>query len=231
MKSKIMKPALKRKASSTGNPAAQYKKPRRADKVYKGPATEKKAYDVIVKPTVDTTGYIFQTFLPAAGTDINQRVGRKCIVKSIFLRGYIYSNPALIPSTANASCAAQQVRVIVFWDTQPNGANPVITDLLYLSGPESQLNINNRDRFTILSDWTAEFGPIVAGTNPIFNGNQIMPYKKYIRVNKETIFGTTGGTIAAINSGALMVALVGSNASGLDAAEMNIQTRVRYTDA
>lgn len=93
---------------------------------------------------------------PVQGSDFVNRIGRRIIVKSVFVRGYIQTEGSLTQAAAGAP--AQQCRLIILVDMQPNGAVPAITDILEGVAPHYQLNLNNRDRFKILRDTTYELG-------------------------------------------------------------------------
>jgi len=58
----------------------------------------------------------------------------------------------------------------------------------------------------------------------------IVPLKKYKKCNLETVFGSSLGTIADINSGSLLLVSIGSLAASLNDGEMRWTVRVRYSD-
>lgn len=192
---------------------------------------EKKVSDIAVATyQVNTTGVFTLLHNPALGSDYTNRIGRKTLVKSIYIRGRVLlegSSP-LGASSSNS----QQARMIIFWDLQPNGLAPAVTDLLNTADPASQLNLNNRDRFRIVKDKVYVFDAFFySGTYAAWN-RAIHPVKCYKKLNSEVIFnGTNGGTIADINTGALYMFWIGSVAAGA-AVDTNaiVSTRVRFDD-
>lgn len=165
------------------------------------------------------------------------RVGRKCTIKSIQLRGMVYIEAALNITTVTA-VNAQWGLWFLIWDMQPNGAVPAIADIFNVPGSNlSMINLNNRDRFKILKRDMITMDPFVnnaAATLSVAGFNNTTQYIDcYLRVNLETIFNSTnGGTIADISSGALHFVHFGSLPSGANA-DMAIQwtSRVRFDDA
>jgi len=208
-----------------------------ATRGYTPNSEELKVFDTVLSAyPLNTTGSVTNVFLPQLGSDMNQRVGRKCCIKSIYLRGYAFIQGAFPdPIVSGVSAPAQLQRLMFIWDTQPNGSLPAITDILNTSTSASQLNINNRDRFKILMDKAWVQGPFIyntgAGVAVASGQNVSQPLKKYKRLNLETIFNATnGGTIADIASGSLLVVTIGSLASSTNDGEARFTVRVRYSD-
>jgi len=94
--------------------------------------------------------------VPLLGSAFFNRLSNRTRGVSLQLTGFIQ------PTYTNlANYVADTTRIIVYYDRQPNGANPTQADLLtdtVAAGtavavtPQSGLNINNRDRFMILRD-------------------------------------------------------------------------------
>ena len=184
---------------------------------------------------VNTTGSITLLAVPIVGADYNARVGRKIVLKSLYIRGRVYLE--WDTTLAVVSCLGQQARMIIVVDNQPNGAAPAITDILNTAEPSSQLNLNNRDRFRILCDKEYFFDPVALSTT----ANQSVAamnrtgynIKVYKRLNQEMIFNSVnGGTVADIASGALYMVWLGSIAAGTNVdTNAFVSTRVRYADS
>jgi len=110
-------------------------------------------------------------FLCIQGTGTNQRIGNKIRYKSIRVQYWInYNNTNTIP--------ADQLRFLLIYDSQPNGAVPALTDVVqnYTSASatsvdtQSSLNVNNTDRFRVLMDEKVLFPNLVfSGGNPAVN--------------------------------------------------------------
>lgn len=201
------------------------------------PTTELKVYDIgATTYQVNTTGSITPLFIPVLGTDYTNRIGRKTLMKWIYIRGRVQTE-ASATAAVNLAVPAQQIRFMLVQDMQPNAAAPVIGDILVTASPSSQLNLNNRDRFRILSDKEFVFDPYLYNTAATVAyssaSRQIYNFKKFKKLNLETIFNSTnGGTIADITSGALYMVWVGSQAAGTDTdANAFLTTRIRFNDA
>lgn len=143
------------------------------------PATVQRARDVVVPGITRTTGYYGQfnqgtaselkfhdvdlddAVITAAGTvtaTINiiaqgvtetQRVGRKCTITNINWRYDITMN-----DTVTADSTSEVVRIILYQDTQCNGAAAAVTDLLESDNYLSFNNLANKTRFRVLLDRT-----------------------------------------------------------------------------
>lgn len=229
----------------------QFKKPRRigpvrsypgsrvplASRGYRTNRVEKKVFDVVSTTYQgNTTGSIVTIFLPTLGTDMNNRVGRKCTVTSLQVRGTVFQR--LADTNANGNSACGVVRVMYLVDCQPNGALPAITDVLATATPHSPMNLNNRDRFKVIFDKITSLdnyvrSTAVAGQEYIAVGRVNQHFKKYKRMNQEVIFtAVNGGTIADIASGSILQLVIGNQPT--DAAsgpqQATTYTRVRFTD-
>jgi len=208
-----------------------------ATRGYRPNAIEKKVYDVGPSTKAcNATGTVTAMFIPTLGSDMQNRIGRKTCIKKIFLRGFITLEAA---SDTLGACNAesQAARVMMVWDSQPNGAIAAIADILKdpASATESQLNIDNRDRFKVIWEKNFVFDPFIlpGGTvNAGVSNRTCYFFKKFKRVNLETIFNNTnGGTIADISSGALLLVTVGTVAAGADLnSNLFFTHRTRFAD-
>ena len=144
--------------------------------------------------SMDTTGSITLINGVATGSDFTDRIGRKIILKSVYVRGII---KPVDSQTNDALC-----RMMVVYDMQANGAAPAITDILKSATSQSQLNMNNRDRFKIIFDKVVALGArdIASGYTGLVN---VVPIKKYKKLRHETVFSGTLSTIGSISTGAL----------------------------
>lgn len=184
--------------------------------------------------TFSTAGTFQLLAAPIQGTGFDNRIGRKITNKSLYIKGYIQTEASQTNDLIDVP--AQHGRMIVFVDFQPNGAAPATTDLLKTADSVSQLNLNNRDRFKILVDKEFVFDPygFNTATNVSYLScvNQIRYFKKYKRLNIETIFnGTNGGTVADITTGAIYVFFISNTAlsAGLNVFA-TFTSRIRYSD-
>lgn len=204
-----------------------------ATRGYRPNPIERKVNDIDTATyQVNTTGSFTLLCLPTVGADFNNRVGRKITLKSVYIKGMVLNEQSVTPS-AGAN-GPQHLRMVIFYDCQPNGAAPAVTDLLNSATPASQLNLNNRDRFKILADKEYVMDPTVYSVTATQSvaafSNQAKYVKKYKKLNLETIFSTSTGGIADITSGALFMFWIGSRAAGAGDANFIGSTRVRYAD-
>jgi len=224
--------------NSSSNPSKRFKRsyPQRLPAIKSAHVTEKKVSDITEAVyQVNTTGSFTLLHVPTLGSDFNQRIGRKTLVKNFYIRGYVTLELARGIGSGGTS-VSQQARLIMFIDNQPNGNAPAVTDLLNTASPTSHLNLNNRDRFVVLKDKTYEFDPVYnpapAGTLVAALNKTIVGIKCFKKVNVEVIYNSTnGGTIADINSGALYMFWIGSVVTGTVDTNAVVSTRVRYLDA
>lgn len=208
-----------------------------ASRGYRLNNAERKVYDITttVYP-VNTAGSVTAICIPILGTDMTNRIGRKVVVKSIQARGI--ARVRLAEANTNGMAGPQLIRIIYLVDLQPNGALPAITDVLVQAIAQSPMNLNNRDRFRILSDKmitldnytrdTATPGSEYVGFN-----RTAQHFKMYKKCNQEVIFNATNaGTVADITSGAILQVIVGNQAT--DGAggpgSAAIFTRCRFLD-
>lgn len=207
-----------------------------ASRGYRPNPTEKKVYDIAVTTyQVNTTGSFTLLCIPTTGADMTNRVGRKILQKSVYIRGRV-TQEATAAGPQTVANSSQQIRFILFVDYQPNGAAPAVTDLLNTASPASQLNINNRDRFKVLKDKCYVFDASAYNTTATSQlaswSRTVYNFKCYKKIDIETIFNATnGGTIADINSGALYMFWIGDQAAGSNTdGNALVSTRVRFLD-
>jgi len=117
----------------------------------RGRAPEQKYQDVVLTLAASTgsasatlaTGCITQV---GTGTDVNQRIGRKILVKSIQIKGDV---------SLGAGATPQDVfHIYVVQDTQANGAYATISDVFNTAGTyigHAMRNLANSSRFKILA--------------------------------------------------------------------------------
>jgi len=172
--------------------------------------------------------------LPAQGADFTNRIGRKTTTTKLYIRGMIGVKRVMETADPSTWGRAQLLRMIVFVDWQPNGARPLGSDLLVANGDgeissESQINLNNRQRFKILKDKVWAFDPVT--TSDTFN-RTVAPIKVFKKVQVETIYGTSTPAVADIQSGAIYCLFVGSEdgTTGRGIGQARITCRARFID-
>lgn len=206
-----------------------------ASRGYRLNSVEKKVNDIAAASyAINTTGSFTLLAFPVVGADFTQRIGRKVMLRNLYIRGFLSTDPASTAGTSNG-IVTQCCRMIIFADLQPNGAAPAVTDLLNTATSVSHLNLNNRDRFKVYCDKQWVFGPYLHITTATqaeaMNSQQVYSLKKYKKINQEMVFNAVnGGTIADVTSGALYMFWIGSTVAGGADGVANVTTRIRYTD-
>lgn len=247
---------MKRTTTTTYN-NRQFKRPRSANWVYRAPynnrpprrvystastrapvatrgftrtSPEQKSFDQgILTFSFGSTGDFTQLLFPASGGDINQRVGRKLTIKSIYIKGRVSPEAASTLPTA-ADIPASHARMIIFVDYQPNGAVPVLTDLINVQSPSAQLNLGNRERFKVLCEKNYIFDPFQRVASYQNSGGRACHLvKKYCKLNIDQIWSGPTGAITDLKTGAIYMFWISNNVAP-QACVFTGTTRVRYID-
>lgn len=157
------------------------------------------------------------------GTDFNNRIGRKIVMKSLL------SNITLYPSTTAPASTGDFTRLMVIYDTQTNSAaTPAVTDILVSADVNSPMNLNNRDRFHVVMDKKYTFYPTAYTAGAITAGNPVTRWcSKYKKHSKDVIFSGTAATIGSIQTGSLLFLYL----SKLGDINMDFYFRTRFHDS
>jgi len=205
-----------------------------ASRGYRPNKIEQKVIDqAATSYNVNTSGVLLSLNIVNIGADFTQRIGRKICLTSVYIRGFVnIANAKTQPPTVS-DVAAQHVRFLLLWDMQPNGAYPIVTDILASSSTNAPMNLNNRDRFKVIADKQFVFDPFIfdTATSTASCTNQIKPFKLYKKLNLEAIYNGSTGSVADITSGNLIAFWLGSDPSGLNGpVDFNGSYRVRFID-
>lgn len=152
--------------------------------------------------------------LIAQGTTAAQHIGRKAVMTSVLIRGWL-----TLSGTNNGA------RIVVIYDKETNGALPAATDIFSLNDSMSPMNLANSDRFIVVADKR----PFVEnqGFGPTPTTGEWEIYRKMrlpIQFND-----TTTATITAINTGSLLVCTC-LNDAAQTVPSQETHTRVRFID-
>lgn len=175
------------------------------------------------------------------GSGINERIGRRILMKSLYVRGTVYGpNGSKTPPF--------NVRMICILDKQANAVQPQITDILRefdknsgaVTDYSTPVNISNAARFSVVLDktFTGQNYSTDIATGPNFSAGT-KPVRIYKKMNLFTQYneGTSGG-VADITSGALYLIFMvdidalfptGSIAEA-DKPKIDLTARLRYID-
>lgn len=215
------RPPMKRKSTTQKTPSTTKRRKMTGDyqkgrELAKAPKQELKAADIPRTTSVfNTTGTGPPMLLlsdPINGAELYQRTGRKTYGKSIHVRGWVRPVTTAVQTL---------LRIIIFYDANPNGVAPTIANLLQDSSAAaatsavSEINLTNRQRFKILRDiqWQAPSFSLAAGvvTNQAFSDTTgKFSVNEFIKLKGlETVFnGVNGGTVADIQTGAIFMTLI-----------------------
>jgi len=179
---------------------------------------------------VVTNANVVTIFAPAQGTDFTQRLGRRVMVKTIQVQGFL--------RTEGATATTAMVRLVCVLDMQRNltANNPAITDILGDSTGafvQDFNNLDNRSRFKVIFDHKVymQTGQLAAGTVLASGADSKAIVNMYKKVNFPVTFGTgISGISADIATGAITLFALSNSAAGT-AYEWRLCTRVRFTDA
>jgi len=185
---------------------------------------ERKTIDVDQANYVaDTTGSVTLLNGVATGTDFTDRIGRKIIMRSLYIQGYV----AAIDNTVSPNIS----RLIVVYDNQSNGAAPAVLDVLKQASSISQINLNNRDRFKILVNKTFPIAVIDnTATQALAGSPTIHKVKIFKKLRHEALFNGTTAAIGSIATGSIYMITIGNTAANTGG-NFNLSSRVRFEDA
>jgi len=161
-----------------------------------------------------------------------QRVGRKITLKSLQIRGL------LLPS--DDTTADQQIRMLIVFDKQSNGAAPTWGDVIKsqnISGTTSSthmdmVNLDNRDRFEIIRDRTWSITKRDTTATQAFSGSPTtICVNEFIKLgDRQTVYNAgTAGTVGDIQSGSLYFFMISNNANA-SGTNFDVAFRTRFID-
>lgn len=188
---------------------------------------EKKFFDTAYNGVAfATTGTITTSVnLIPQGVTESTRVGRKCVITSINIKGMI-----LLPSSTDVDNASDIARVIVYLDKQANGAAASVTDILETASFSSYLNLANSQRFKILSNQVFSLNSCAGGydgTN-ITSFAVLRDYSFSKKCNLPLEFSNTTGAITELRSNNIGMLLI-SATTGVGTS-LFATARVRFSD-
>ncbi len=162
----------------------------------------------------------------AQGTTEAERIGRKCVIKSINWR----FNISLIAATANTN-TAETVRLILYLDKQCNGATATVTGILESDNYQSFNNLANKGRFRTLMDRTYQLNsPSGSGrgtTDTLAFGEYSVDDSLYKKVNLPIEFDSVNGVITEIRSNNIGVLILSKEGN---IAVLDSKMRLRFSD-
>lgn len=166
----------------------------------------------------------------AQGSDFNNRIGRKSKAVAYLFRG-------MITPGNDTTHIGQRVRVALVYDEQPNGTVPAYGDIFQdftsagvaSSDVWSGMNLNNRDRFKVLKDWTVVLGTASVGVSGATGFNAVKSLIDYKRLNLDMTYKGTTASISDVTTGAFYL-VSDTTDGGVAPAILDYNFRLRYTD-
>jgi len=159
------------------------------------------------------------------GASQNQRIGAKCTLTDVMVRG----SATLTPATT-LTRTSDRVRCILYLDQQANGTAAGVTDILATGDIDSFNNLFNTNRFRTLAD---QYIDLVAeagandGTDDQF-GNVNVTFQMYKKVRIPLEFNGATGAITEIRSNNVGILFIAQNNN---VSNVEWSTRVRFIDA
>lgn len=191
---------------------------------FTGRNAENKFFDTALSFGFDNTGEVpatGQLALIPQGVTESTRVGRKCVIKSIQLRGQLTYTPG---ASAGGACVGYMYLV---WDKQCNGAAAAMTDVLTsAAGPTGLINLANSERFVVLRRWHVPFNSS-AGVTTAY-ATRAVPIDYFKKCNIPIEFSSTTGAITEIKSNNLF--LLAQSSIEDDLIAMSGAVRLRFSD-
>jgi hypothetical protein len=176
----------------------------------------------VVAYPLDTTGSVTLLNAVPQGAGVTQRVGKKIVMKGLQCRGVAQNGP---------TASANDVAFCIVYDKRPNGAIPLITDILAGTTATSMNNDSNAGRFSILKRWDEVMvGNVAAPAN--YTETCVVGCDWWLDLkSRPTVYKAAGtGAIGDIEEGALYLLTVGGNVAGTTAAALIASFRMRFLD-
>ncbi len=194
---------------------------------YVGATGELKFHDIAVDDaSIAVNGVIQNTgsinLIPQGVTEV-QRVGRKCVIRSINWRYNLQ-----IAAQANLT-SDETIRMIMYVDKQANGATATVTGILETDDYQSFRNLANSGRFNILYDKTHSLNASAGGGDGTANDAAPMNINRafYKKCSIPLEFDSTTGAITEIRSNNIGILTVSKNGT---VAVLDSRIRLRFSD-
>lgn len=165
------------------------------------------------------------------GVTESERVGRKCTIKKIDIRGTFFAN-----KVTDSSNTKNGIRIIVYVDQQANGATAAVADILEditaTNGYTSFYNLANQGRFRVLYDKArtiraSAVAQTAAGTFSTYLEQYDWRFAKTCNIPVE--FSGVTGAIGEIRSNNIGVLAICGDSDGPP--DVQYTARVRFSDS
>lgn len=170
----------------------------------------------------DTTGSVTLLNTVAQGASVNQRVGKKIVMKGLQCRGYINNG---------TTASVNDIAVLIVYDKRPTGALPAVSDILVSANANSLNNDANAGRFRILKRVDDVLcGNAAAAASYLDSMYKPMDWWLDLKSSPVVYKAAATGAIGDIEEGALYLVTVGNTAAGTAAANLSAAFRLRFLD-
>lgn len=162
----------------------------------------------------------------AQGTAEDERIGRKCTIRSIQWRYAYYLDTianVVLPKSGDL------LRLIVFVDKQCNGVAATVTQLLETADIFANKSLVNQGRFTILLDrlHSINYLTLTENTDDLYSQSKVMEQATWYKAcNVPIEFSGVTGAIAEIRSNNIGILTISSAGS----VRLESRVRIRYSD-
>lgn len=196
---------------------------------FAGRGGELKFFDTTFNVTMDTTAEVLANtgiVLIPQGVTESTRIGRKCTIKQITIRGYLTN---LFANNATSD----YITISLIQDTQANGAYPAITDIYDSTNLGFAFRyLANSQRFKVIKTWrlTPQIMPYWDATGGVVRNSQMYRAINWTKkCNIPIEYSSTTGAITELKSNNLF--LVGSATGNDDLWTLLVRSRVRFSDS
>lgn len=176
--------------------------------------------NVDVTTNILSGGVIFSSLnLIPQGTTDTTRIGRKCTIKRIMMRG-IMTNSA-------AADDGDVVRIIIYHDKQCNGTAATAVMILETADVKAFRNLDNSKRFTIIKDWYTAWNSHsldVAGSGFAITRRTLSFYKN---CSIPLTFDNTTGALTEIRDNNIGILFISQQA---DDTNLEWTSRISFSD-
>jgi len=157
------------------------------------------------------------------GTGASQRIGKKAVFKNYLLRAAIG-----VSTNTGATPLSGYIRLMIVMDKQTNATAPTVAQILEAVSAISPMNMDNRDRFTVLHDYQCPVDQL--------GGRPSTVHKKFRKINVTTVYNAgTAGTVADIATNSIYLLYIytqiGTGAAPTVAPALDFYGRIRYDDS
>lgn len=222
-------PLFKRKKASAWSRTRLSKVPKtKVEKIIRAQAIQKKLelkyVDTNSNGVFNTTGSTVLLNGIAEGNENNQRNGRLCMIKSVYIKGYLQSNA---PYTGD-----DLGEIRIYWHKDPLGTTPSTASWFQGSNISSLAlnNVDNEDSVICLGVIKCTSLDSSTGTSLLYSvdNESGTVIERYIKINQQSRWNNT--TAISPVSGGLYAVFVGAAAVTNGPMGFNVVFRVRYSD-